>query len=87
MITTLCRASAGVSLGSEKPKSVAENPKGASSRVVTVLSAPAGGSLTGSTVIRKVWGALVSTPPLAVPPLSRIRNVTVALPLALAAGV
>ena len=34
-----------------------------------------------------VCTALVSTPPLAVPPLSWIWTVTVAVPLALAAGV
>ncbi len=39
------------------------------------------------TVIVKVCGALVSTPPLAVPPLSWMRTVTIALPEALAAGV
>src|ERR1044072_50507 len=46
-----------------------------------------GASFTGFTVIVKVWMALVSTPPLAVPPSSWIWTETVAEPLALAAGV
>ena len=46
-----------------------------------------GASLTAVTVIVKVCVALVSTPPLAVPPSSVIVTVTVAVPLALAAGV
>ena len=46
-----------------------------------------GASLIGVTVIVKVCVALVSTPPLAVNPLSCICTVTVALPLALAVGV
>src|SRR5262245_25018140 len=46
-----------------------------------------GASLTALTVIVKVCGALVSWPPLAVPPLSCRRTVTVALPFAFAAGV
>ena len=46
-----------------------------------------GGSFTGVTVIVNVWAALVSTPPLVVPPLSCICTVTVAEPFALAAGV
>ena len=56
----------------------------------TVWSAPLvklGASLTAVTVMVKVWVALVSTPPLAVPPLSWMLTVTVAEPLALAAGV
>ena len=56
----------------------------------TVWSAPfvkLGASLTAVTVIVKVCAALVSTPPLAVPPLSCSVTVTVAVPLALAAGV
>src|SRR5947208_3128549 len=46
-----------------------------------------GGSLTAVTVMVKVCGADVSTPPFAVPPLSCKRTVTVALPLALGAVV
>ena len=46
-----------------------------------------GASFTGLTVMLKVQGALVSTPPLAVPPLSCRPTVTVALLLALRAGV
>jgi hypothetical protein len=46
-----------------------------------------GAWLTNKTVIVNVCGALVSTPPLAVPPSSCSRTVTVADPLALAAGV
>ena len=46
-----------------------------------------GASLTAVTVMVKVWVALVSTPPLAVPPSSWMLTVTVAVPLALAAGV
>ena len=56
----------------------------------TVSSAPLvklGASLTGVTVIVNVWTRCVSTPPLAVPPLSWICTLTVAEPLALAAGV
>ncbi len=46
-----------------------------------------GGSLTGVTVMVNVWSALVSTPPLAVPPLSWTWTVTVAVPVAFGAGV
>src|ERR671925_614921 len=46
-----------------------------------------GASFTAPTLIVKVWGALVSTPPLAVPPLSTALTVTVAAPLASAVGV
>jgi len=46
-----------------------------------------GASLTGFTVMVKFCGALVSLPPLAVPPSSDSVTVMVALPLALAAGV
>ena len=60
----------------------------ASSR--TVWSAPLvklGASLTGVTVIVNVCGARVSTPPLAVPPLSLSVSVIVAVPMAFGAGV
>ena len=56
----------------------------------TVWSAPLvklGTSFTAVTLITNVCAALVSTPPLAVPPLSCKRTVIVALPLAFAAGV
>ena len=46
-----------------------------------------GASLTAGTLIVKVCTAEVSTPPLAVPPLSCSATATVALPLALAASV
>ncbi len=46
-----------------------------------------GASLMPVTVIVKVWGAEVSTPPLAVPPSSCSVSVIVATPDALAAGV
>ena len=46
-----------------------------------------GASFTAVTVIMNVCAALVSTPPLAVPPLSDTLNVIVAVPFALAAGV
>ena len=46
-----------------------------------------GASLTAATVMVKVCGAEVSTPPPAVPPLSESVSVIVAVPLALAAGV
>ena len=46
-----------------------------------------GGSLTPVTVIVKVWVALVSSPPLAMPPLSWSSIVIVALPTPAAAGV
>ena len=46
-----------------------------------------GASLSDVTEIAKVWGALVSLPPLAVPPSSTACTVTVAAPLASAAGV
>src|SRR5437764_311703 len=46
-----------------------------------------GASLTAVTLIRKVCAALVSLPPLAVPPLSFRTIVIVELPLAFGAGV
>ena len=46
-----------------------------------------GASLTGVMVRLKVSMPDVSTPPLAVPPLSCRRTLTTALPLALTAGV
>ena len=51
------------------------------------MSAKLGASFTLLTVRVKVTESLVSTPPLAVPPLSCAVIVTVALPLAFAAGV
>src|SRR5262245_40406181 len=44
-----------------------------------------GGSLTAVAVMVKVWVALTLEPPLAVPPLSCAKIVTVAVPLALGA--
>ena len=60
-----------------------------SSRIVgrVRLPTPVGASLTEVTVMVKVWVALVSTPPLVVPPLSWRATVTVAVPLALGAAV
>lgn len=46
-----------------------------------------GGSFTAVTLMLKVWMAEVSTPPLAVVPSSWIETETLAVPLALAAGV
>src|SRR5207253_4373866 len=46
-----------------------------------------GASLTFVTLMSKVWLAEVSTPPFAVPPLSEIEIVTVAVPKAFAASV
>ncbi len=54
MITTDCRALAGVSLGSVKPKSDAAKEYGVSSVAATVRSVPAGASLTGVTVMETV---------------------------------
>jgi hypothetical protein len=45
------------------------------------------GAVGAVTVIVKVWGREVSTPPLAVPPLSWTLTVIVALPLWWVAGV
>ena len=46
-----------------------------------------GGSFMAETAMTKVCGALVSTPPLAVPPLSWIATLTTEEPFALPAGV
>jgi hypothetical protein len=46
-----------------------------------------GGSFTAVTLMLNVWMADVSTPPLSTPPLSWIETETIAVPLALAAGV
>ena len=58
LIFTASRMFAGVSFGSAKPKSVAANEYAVSSSVVTVLSVPAGMSLTGFTVTLTVAVAL-----------------------------
>ena len=56
--------------------------------MVTALSAPAGASLTGVTLIVKVLAiGSVSIPELSTPPLSRTWKVKFALPFALGAGV
>ena len=52
----------------------------------TVVGLIVGASLTGVTIIVKLTGADVSTPPFAVPPLSFRTAVMVALPEAFAAG-
>ena len=67
-------------------------PVNASGTPTPVDSGPAGTVLTGAsltavTLMTKVCGAEVSTPPFAVPPLSCRVNVIVAVPLAFAAGV
>ena len=90
VILIASRALAGVSNGSVKPKSAAANVTAVSSRVVIVLSAPAGASLTAVTLNVMVLGDWSrSTPPLAVPPSSRTWKVKAAsaLPLALTGGV
>ena len=58
-----------------------------SSFVETLWAAAVGASLTAVTVIAKVCAALSSSPPPAVPPSSARETVTVAVPLAFAAGV
>ena len=58
-----------------------------SSAEAEVPPAKLGASLTAVTLMTKVCGAEVSLPPLAVPPLSCARTVTVAVPFAFAAGV
>ena len=67
-------------------KSAAVNVSVVSSVPLTPIAASVGASLTAVTVIVKVCAALVSTPG-EVPPLSTAKPVTVATPLALAAGV
>src|SRR5437588_673252 len=59
VISTAARALGGVSLGSLKPNSAALKVWVASSSTVTVLSAPAGASLTGLTV--RVTAALAES--------------------------
>src|SRR5262245_32186905 len=51
------------------------------------MSASSGASLMGLTVMMEVCGALVSTPPLKVPPSSFRMMVRVAAPFAFSAGV
>ena len=53
----------------------------------SAIALSVGASLTAVTVTVKVRVTVVSTPPLAVPPLSGTVTVIVAVPLALAAGV
>ena len=79
VIVTALSALAGLSFGSVKPKSAAANVYGVSSPVVTVLSVPAGASLTDVTSMVSVLAdASRSTPPLAVPPSSCTWNVKLA---------
>ena len=52
-----------------------------SSSVLTLAPTATGVALGGATVMSKVWVALVSSPPLAVPPSSVRTTLTVALPL------
>ena len=71
LMRTACNWLAGESYGSVKPKSAFVKTYAEPSTVVTVLSVPAGASLTGMTltVIALATGSR-STPPLAVPPSS-----------------
>ena len=64
VILTLAKALAGLSLGSVKPKSAAASATAVSSSVVRVLSAPAGASLTGITVMVVTAAAELSPPSL-----------------------
>ena len=69
---TEANAFAGLSAVSVKPKSAGVNVRAVSSTAVKVVSVPAGASLTDVTLNVIVFGlASRSTPPLAVPPLSR----------------
>src|SRR5204863_388221 len=89
VISTGSSALAGLSFGSLKPNSAAVNVWAVSSLVVIVLSGPDGASFTEVTLIVLVLATgSVSTPPLAVPPLSRTWNVKLdsGEPLALSAG-
>jgi hypothetical protein len=58
-----------------------------SSLVLVVTAWATGASFGGRTVIVKVWLSLVSSPPLAVPPVSERTTVTVADPVSPVAGV
>ena len=68
MIFTALNVFAGVSLESLKPKSLLANALLPSSKMVTVLFAPTGASLTGVTLIVMVFAAgsnaLIPSPPL-----------------------
>jgi hypothetical protein len=78
-IFTAAKAFAAASLGSVKPKSAAAKVYEASSRIVTVRSAPAGASLTEVTSTVIVFAeASRSTPAFAVPPSSWTWKVKVA---------
>src|SRR5581483_10364756 len=69
-ILTARKLFGGVSFESENPKSLTRNTYGVPSTVVTEVDVPTGGKSTGSTVNTNDCATLVSTPPLAVPPLS-----------------
>ena len=58
-----------------------------SSSTVNASASATGSSLTAVTVMLKFCGALVSLPPLAVPPLSISTRLRLAVPKALSAGV
>src|SRR5262245_51522112 len=73
----------GVSLGSVNGKSASANVYFVSSRIVIVLSALSGASLTELMVMVKVCGALVATGT----PLSTASTTMVAVPCMLAAAV
>src|SRR5689334_7676321 len=71
VILTASSVLGGESFGSVSAKSAAANVYVASSLIVLELFAPDGGSFTAVTLIVSVLGVgSVSTPPLAVPPLS-----------------
>src|SRR5262245_54132661 len=75
------------SFGSLNPKFAAANVNDVSSAVVTAPSVPTGALFTGVTLMVSVFGeASRSTPPLAVPPLSRTWDVNVVYGLPLAPG-
>ena len=96
------RFALGISVGSEDVAATVSEPAAVSTSPIVTASAPValssevvvsamseivGASFAALSVMVKVCAAFVSTPPLAVPPLSWTVTVTVALPLAFAAGV
>src|SRR4051794_13978599 len=90
---TLSRPPAGGVRAASAETSVPTGPAGAPASSLSALRAgllvasSSGASLTAVIVMSKVWGGLSSTPPLAVPPLSVILSVIVAVPFWLAAEV
>ena len=84
LILTAAKMLAGLSFASAKPKSAAVKVLVPSSDTVTVASKPVGASLTGASLTGVTLTVMVlalgsrSTPPLAVPPLSRTWKVKLA---------